>query len=138
MAASTIKAGAGKLSIGATAALVQLNSQVISCKLTPSASQDDPILVLSGETVAGKFTETWELEVTFHTDLGTTKSVWEYLFTNSGTTQPFEFEPSTAAGKKFAGSLIVTAAPIGGDVGDILESDAKFTVIGKPVMSAVV
>lgn len=138
MAATTIKGGPGKLSIGSSTALVQLNSQVISCKLTPSASQDEPITVLSGETVAGKFTETWELEVTFHTDLGQTKSIWEYLFDNSGTTQPFEFEPATTAGKKFAGSLVVVSAPIGGDVGDILQSDAKFTVIGKPVKSAVV
>lgn len=138
MPAIVQKAGAGKLSIGATAALVQLNAQVISATLTPSASQDDPITVLSGEQVAGKFSETWELSVTFHTDLGQTKSVWEYLYTNSGTTQPFEFEPSTAAGKKFAGTLVVTSAPIGGDVSEIMESEATFTVIGKPTMSAVV
>lgn len=138
MAATRIQGGPGKLSIGATAALVQLNSQVTSCKLTPSATTGDSIKVLSGESVAGAFSETWELEVTFNTDLGQTKSVWEYLFTNAGTTQPFEFEPATAAGKKFTGSLVVVSAPIGGDVDEIMESDATFTVIGKPVMTAVV
>lgn len=138
MPAITQKGGPGKLSIGASTALVQLNAQVISAKLTPSASTDDPIKVLSGETVAGKTSETWELEVTFHADLGQTKSVWEFLFNNSGTTQPFEFEPSTAAGKKFTGSLVIVSAPIGGDVDEIMESDATFTVIGKPIMTAVV
>ncbi|WP_218711552.1 hypothetical protein [Arthrobacter sp. BF1] len=138
MPAVTQKAGAGKLSIGATTGLTQFNSQVTSCTLTPSASVGDPIAVLSGETVAGAFTEAWELEVTFNTDLGQTKSVWEYLFNNAGTTQPFEYEPTTAAGKKFTGSLIVTSAPLGGDVTEIMQSDATFTVIGKPVMTAVV
>lgn len=138
MAATAVKMGPGKLSIGATESLIQLNSQVTKCELSPSASQDDPITVLSGEQVAGAFSESWKLSVTFHTDLGEASSVWEYLYNNSGTTQPFEFEPLTAAGKKFTGSLVVVSAGLGGDMEGIQESDAEFTIIGKPVMAVVV
>ena len=50
------KLGPGKLTItgaGSPGLTHDLSSQVRKCQLVPSVKQDDPLTVLSGETVAG-------------------------------------------------------------------------------------
>lgn len=137
MAVNAITVGAGSLTIGAAASLVTFSGQTTSARLVPSVDQGDQILVLSGESVAGDRTESWTLEGTFLQDFGATASTWEKLFELRGQTHVFEYIPSTAAGKKITGSLIVEAVELGGDVGTKPTSDFEFALVGAPVIGAV-
>jgi hypothetical protein len=138
MAVNTITVGAGSLTIGASTALVNFSGQVTSCRLVPSVDQGDNIAVLSGESVAGDRTESWTLEGTLLQDFGTANGTTEKLFTMRGATHVFEFIPNTAKGKKITGSLVVEAIEIGGDVNTKPTSDFTFTLVGTPVIAAVV
>jgi hypothetical protein len=139
MAVTTYTVGAGTLTIGASGDLTNFSSQVTSVKLTASSDIGDTIYVLSGESVAGDFSETYQLEGTMLQDLGALASVTEWLFNQSGETHVFEFIPSTAAGRTITGSLVVSSpAEIGGDVRTKPLTDFTFTVVGKPVIEAVV
>lgn len=133
MAVVTLKPTNGTLTIGVSASLQNFSSQVTNCRLVPKADQGDPIYVLSGESVAGDFTETYTLEGTILQDFGSVGSKQEWLLTNTGQTFPFEFSPKNGAGtKKLTGSLVVSAVEIGGDVNTVASADFSFTVIGKP------
>lgn len=137
MAVNAITVGAGSLSIGAALDLVNFSGQTTSVRLVPSVDQGDQILVLSGESVAGDRTESWTIEGTFLQDFGSAESTWEKLFALRGETHVFEFVPSTAAGKKISGSLIVEAVELGGDVGSKPTSDFEFQLVGSPVIGSV-
>lgn len=139
MAINTLTVGAGTLTIGAAADLTNFSSQVTSVKLVSSSETGDSIYVLSGESVAGDFSESFTIEGSMLQDFGATGSKLEWLFNNAGETHVFEFIPSTALAKKITGSLVVTSpAEIGGDVRQKASTDFSFTVIGKPVIAAVV
>lgn len=138
MAVTTYTVGAGTLTIGAAGELTNFSSQATSVKLTSSSDIGDTIYVLSGESVAGDFSETYALEGTMLQDLGTDSKL-EWLFNNSGETHVFEFIPSTSAARKITGSLVVSSpAEIGGDVRTKPLTDFTFTVVGKPVIAAVI
>ncbi len=139
MAVNTLTVGAGTLTIGAAAALTNFSSQVTSVKLVSSSDTSDSIYVLSGESVAGDFSESFTLEGSMLQDFGSVGSKTEWLFTKAGETHVFEFIPNTAAAKKITGSLVVTSpAEIGGDVRQKASTDFSFNVVGKPVIAAVV
>lgn len=137
MAVETITVGAGQLTIGALTDLTNFSSQTTSVKLVPDVDQDDPIKVLSGESVAGDRTESFTLEGSILQDFGSADAKTEWLFTHRGETHAFEFVPNTSKGKKITGSLVVEAVEIGGDVGTKPTSDFEFTVIGEPVIEAI-
>jgi hypothetical protein len=135
MAVSTLTVGAGTFTIGAAGALQNFSSQVTSIKLTSSTDTGDSIYVLSGESVAGDYSESYTIEGTMLQDFGTAGSKIEWLLANSGTTQVFEFVPNTVKAKKITGSLVVTPpAEIGGDVKQIASTDFSFNVVGKPTI----
>lgn len=137
MTVNYITVGPGTLTIGEEAALEEFNSQVTSCKLTPSVDNGDPINVLSGEQVPGDRTESFTLDGTFLQDFGKSDSRTEWLFTHRGEQQPFEFAPSTAAGKSITGELVVEAIDIGGDVKTKPTSDFSFIIVGEPAIGTV-
>ncbi|UVJ37983.1 hypothetical protein [Arthrobacter sp. CJ23] len=132
MAVNTITIGAGSLTIGAAAALVNFSSQVTACRLVPSVDQGDNIATLSGESVAGDRTESFTLEGTLLQDFGTAAGTTEKLFTMRGQTHVFEFIPNTVKAKKITGSLVVEAIEIGGDVNTKPTSDFSFVLVGAP------
>lgn len=134
MPVKTVKNGPGKLTIGATDDLLILQSQVTACAVEPEAESEDPIPVLSGEFVAGKYTEKYKLTGTFFQDLGTEKGVTEYTWANGGKTVPFEYAPNTAAGKAVSGNLVVVPTTIGGEVGEDATAEFEFTIVGKPTI----
>lgn len=126
------KLGPGKLTItgaGNPGLTHDLSSQVRKCQLVPSVKQDDPLTVLSGETVAGDRSESWALEGAILDDFGTAGSTVEWCFTNRGQTLNFEFVPATANSKRVTGRAVVEATSIGGDVGKTNELDFSFTVL---------
>jgi len=138
MAVQTTTMGPGKLTIGASSSLTTFEGQVTSCRLVPSVDQGDAIYVLSGESVAGDRTESFTLEGTMLQDFGKTGSRLEWLFTNRGQTHVFSFEPNTAAGKRWTGSLVVEAIESGGDVNTKPTSDFSFVLVGAPAIVPVV
>jgi hypothetical protein len=136
MAVSTITVGAGTFTIGAAGLLTNFSSQVTSIKLVPSAETGDSIPVLSGESVAGEFSETYTIEGTLLQDFGVATSKVEWLYAHSGETHVFEFDPATTGLTKITGSLVVTAVEIGGDVKTKPTADFSFTCVGKPTVVA--
>lgn len=139
MAVRQTKLGPGKLTItgaGAPGLTHDLSGQVRKCALVPSVKSDDPLQVLSGETVAGDRTESWALEGSILDDFGTSGSTVEWCFTNRGQTLGFEFVPASANSKKVTGQAVVEATSIGGDVGKTNELDFSFVVLN-PVIAAV-
>lgn len=117
MPVQTVTVGPGLLNIGEAGDLKALASQVTSATLTPSVDREDPIPVLSGETVAGDRTESWTLNGEFLQDFGYGDlRLSEYCFTNRGKSMPFEYVPNNEGDKKIVGTLTVEAINIGGDV----------------------
>ena len=133
------KLGPGRLTIsgpGNPGLSHDLSSQVRKSALVPKVKQDDPIPVLSGESVPGDRSESWTLEGSLLDDFGTSGSTVEWCFTNRGQTLNFVFIPATANGKKVSGRVVVEATSIGGDVGKNNEVDFEFVVLD-PVIGTV-
>lgn len=130
--------GPGVLDIGETGTLTSFASQVTKCTLIPKHDEEDDLVVLSGETVAGDLTTSWTLEGELLQDFGTAaaKSLSEWTMTNNGKTFPFTFTPNTTGTKKLTGTLQVRATQIGGDVKKRNRSDFAFKVIGDPTITA--
>lgn len=110
------KLGPGTLHLGPGPLDVSL--QVTACKITPSeeVSSTDAIKVLGGEELAGTETvrHNYVLSGTFLTDLAAS-GVVAWSWANAGTPQVFEFEPETASGASFSGTLVPVPLEVGGD-----------------------
>lgn len=138
MAIKQTKIGPGTLTIGADTELMAFQSQARSVVLEPEVDTDDPFYVLSGEMAEGDRSETWKLTGTFIQDFGQTESSTEWLFEHRGERMPFVFVPNTAAGRQVSGELVVEAIAIGGDANTKPTSDFEFSVVGEPVIGALV
>lgn len=135
MAVSTVLVGPGILDIGETGSLTSLASQVTSCKLVPSVDREDPIPVLSGETVSGDRTESFTLQGTFLQDFGVgDQRISEWSFTNRGKTFPFTYTPNNAADKSISGRITVEATDIGGDVKKKNTTDFEWEVLDPEII----
>lgn len=122
--------GNGTLIIDAGGTLpMPFSEQCTNVKLIPKVSTGDPIKVLSGSTIGGDRTESFELKGKIVPDFGETGSVQEWCFTNRGKDLPFEFIPRTDKTKKLTGTLTVEAVEIGGDVGKADPIDFTFVVL---------
>lgn len=138
MAIRSTRLGPGKLTITSTNSGLnhEFSSQVRSATVEPKVKRDDPLEVLSGEKMPGDRTETWTLKGALIDDFGTAGSSVEYCFTNRGKEATFAFVPSTAAGKKVSGKIVIEATSIGGDVGKTNEVDFEFEVIDPAIGAA--
>lgn len=116
MAVKSYKMGPGTLKLGAN----QINAQVRSCviKCTPSVTRTDPTPVLSGESIAGTVTRTWEwtVEAVVLQDIDA-GGLTDWTWTNKGTVQPLEYVPNTVKGRKVTGVTVVSPLDFGGEVG---------------------
>ena len=106
----------------------ELSDQVTNCVLNINPSTGDPVTVLSGNVVAGDYTEAPTLTGTLLPDFGEADSIQEWLNTNAGKTFDFEFIPNKTKSKKITGTLQVTAVNIGGDVRASDDIDFDFPV----------
>lgn len=138
MTVNTITMGPGTLTLGESGTLATLSSQVTACRLVPTVENEDPLNVLSGEQAPGDRSESWALAGTILQDLGALDSTTEFLFTNRGVQMPFEFIPSTAAGKGFTGQIIPEAIEMGGDAKTKPTSDFEWQLVGEPVLGDVI
>lgn len=129
--------GPGTLTIGENTSLHNMSNQVTSVKLVPKVDKGDTRQVLSGKERGGSRKESWTLEGKFLFDAGTAESTSDFLFDQRGKDMKFEFTPAAANGNKYAGTLTVESAEIGGDVGEEAEVDFEFTLVGAPTKSKV-
>ena len=137
MTVNTITVGPGTLTLGETGTLSTLSSQVTACRVVPNVENEDPIDVLSGEQAPGDRSESWTLAGTLLQDLGAVDSTTEYLFEHRGQELPFDFIPSTAAGKQITGTVVAEAIEMGGDAKTKPTSDFEWQIVGEPVLAAV-
>lgn len=132
----TIKAqtmGPGTFSIGAVGSPLDLTAQVTKCAIVPKASAEDPTPTLSGESLAGERTYAWTVSATVIQDL-TEAGMFDYTWSHKGQQVPFEFVPSTAAGRTVSGIVTVDPIQLGGDVKKKNTSDLEWEIVGDPVL----
>jgi hypothetical protein len=127
--------GPGTLIIGATGSSVDFTAQVKSCKVTPKGKSGDSAMTLSGETIAGDREYTTTLDATVIQDLSD-DGIIDWTWANAGQEVPFQFTPSTAAGKTFTGLVVVDPLEVGGDVGKKNESSMSWECVGLPSIGA--
>lgn len=138
MTVNTITVGPGTLTLGESGTLATFSSQVTACRVVPTVENEDPIDVLSGEQAPGDRSESWALAGTLLQDLGATDSTTEFLFEHRGEQMPFEFIPSSAAGKTITGTVIPEAIEMGGDAKTKPTSDFEWQIVGEPDLGDVV
>lgn len=136
MAVKTVTMGPGKLTIGSDLNITNFESQVTSVRLVPNVDSEDPVHVLSGESVAGDRAESFTLEGSMLQDFGSEDSTTEWLFNHRGEEHPFSFTPNSGKGRKVTGNLVVEAIEIGGDARTKPQSDFEFVVVGSPIIGS--
>lgn len=133
------KLGPGSLTFGEVASAQEFASQLRSCSLTPDTEEEDPIYVLSGETIDGDETYTYTIGGAI-LDGYTMDSLAVWAHQNKGTVLPFEFIPNAdvTGAMKWSGNAKIRPIAHGGDVKSRNENDFEFKVIGEPTPAAVV
>jgi hypothetical protein len=125
--------GPGTFTVGGVGTVIDLTAQVTSLKVTPSASAEDAIPTLSGETLAGERTYAWTVSGTLVQDL-TADGMMDFTWSNAGEEHPFSFTPSTAAGRTITGVVVVDPLEVGGDVKKKNTVDFEWECVGTPVL----
>lgn len=119
MSVKTYKLGPGTLKLGALGATdlsFQVRSMTVKC--TVNVQRTDPTPVLSGDSVPGTVTRTyqWSIEGAVLQDIdadGLTEWTWEH----KGEVTDFEFVPNTAKARACTGVTIPAPLDFGGEVG---------------------
>lgn len=132
--ANSYKMGPGTLVLGAVGFEQDISCQITNAVLEPDFDSDDDLYTLCGDTLPGEQKTTWKMTGTAIQDLAAAGIV-EWTWDNQGTTQPFQFTPSTTVGTEFTGSIVVRPLLVGGDVKSRPTSDFEFPVVGDPVMT---
>lgn len=113
----SMKMGPGTLKFDtglATAASLQVKACAIEA--TESVETDEDVDVLTGDTLYGDETITfdWVLSGTILQAIGASSFIaWSWA--NAGATKDFEFIPNTAGARKITGTVKVVPIKIGGD-----------------------
>lgn len=132
MTVGVLTVGPGKLTIGADTLTSAFESQITEAIAQPKVDNDDPIHVLSGESVSGARKETWTLEGEMLQDYGLAASRSEWLFEHAGEEHPFTYIPANANGFGISGTLVAEATAIGGKVTEKATSEFEFVIVGRP------
>lgn len=127
--------GPGKLSIGVVGTPLDLTAQVTKCLVVPKVDVEDATPTLSGESLDGARTYSWTLQFTVLQDM-TASGMMDYTWTRKGQTVPFQFVPSTAAGRAVTGNVIIDPITVGGDVTKKNTADSEWQIVGDPVLGA--
>jgi hypothetical protein len=119
MPVKTYKLGPGTLKLGELGVRdisAQVRSLRLRCNVT--VQRTDPVPVLSGESVPGTITRTyeWSLEGAVLQDIDA-DGLTEWTWANKGSVEPFEFIPNTAKGRAATGVTVVAPLDYGGDLG---------------------
>lgn len=128
--------GPGTLSLGETGDEIAIDCQLTSALVSWDVDADDDVALLCGETAPGDEIFTATLSGNLFQDLST-GGIVEWSWTNRGTSQPVEFIPSTAEGKKITGTIKVRPIDIGGEAKTKARSDFEWPFVGEPELAAV-
>lgn len=135
MAVQSTKMGPGQLSFGTAGTLKEFGVSIKNAVLEPSASDGEVIKVLNGDEIVDEGEETWVLKGTvlqgYEAD-----SLIAWCKTNSGTTLPFTFKPSSAKVLKAAGNVLIRSIAMGGDVNSRATSDFSFKATNVAITTA--
>ena len=106
---------------------VAFATQVTNIRITPGNSAEDPIEVLSGDTLGGGSSNEDVLNITAIQDFADAAGFVAFAWANRGTIVPFTWKPSATAAE-WTGSVEVQAIEVGGDVNTRLTSDAEWKI----------
>lgn len=130
--------GPGHLKIGDTGSPREFGAQLTKAAINTDTKSDDPIPVLSGETVAGEDTYAYTLAGTINQDFDM-DSLEMFCFENRGRELPFIFIPSNDGEVQWSGTVkIRPVGAIGGDVKKKNTSDFEFAILGDPTAGQIV
>ena len=136
MPANVTKFGPGTLTIGDVGTPLDVSCQVISAQVEWDKDKDDDIVVLCGETVAGSTIYTAQLTGEMFVDVDDEAGILALSWASKGTTVPFTFEPSTAAGTSCAGELVLDPLAFGSDEPKAnMTSDFTWACVGEPTLT---
>ena len=128
--------GPGTLSIGPTAAPIDISCLINNARVEADKDQDDARTHLCGTSVPGRIVYTYKLTGSIDTDSETDSGIFAYSQAHAGEVVEFEFTPNTAAGTSAAGTLIIDPLDFGADeYGAPLDSDFEFSIIDQPVFA---
>lgn len=130
----TYKLGPGELTIGATAAPVDVSCLVNNATIAMSKDEGDSVTKLCGTVVPGAVTYTYALSGNVDLDLTDPAGLFAMSQDHAGEIQDFSFTPSTDAGTSATGQLVIDPLDFGGDeTGVTMASDFEFSIVGEPV-----
>jgi hypothetical protein len=128
--------GPGLLTIGATGTAIDASCLVNNAKIAASKDEGDSTTKLCGTVKPGSVTYTYALSGNVDTDIAEATGLFALSQTAKGTQQDFEFTPSTEAGTKAVGKLVIDPLDFGGDeMGAPMTSDFEFTIVGDPTFT---
>lgn len=138
MTAVVDKLGPGTVSLGEVGTAVDFSCQVTAAVVEWDSSQDDPTVVLCGESVPGAITFSSTFSGTVFQDLSSAEvggGIVEFTWAHKGETMPLTFVPSTSAGKQVTGDVTIVPLSVGGDEsGANMTSDFEWAFVGDPVL----
>jgi hypothetical protein len=123
--------GPGTLKLGAP--LVDFGAQISNVMLEPSTDEEDGTPTLGDPDPLPELAESWVLTGEAVQDFEEPTGFVNYCMDNALSVVAFEWVPNTPAGTKYAGNVLLTAVPIGGDVAAQVKSAFEFPVQGTPV-----
>lgn len=120
--------GPGTLTLGA----VEYGAQIANIMLEPSTDEEDGTPTLHEPDPLPEVSESWTLSGEAIQDFEEAAGFVNYCMDNALTVVPFVWTPNTDAETSFAGDVLITSVPIGGDVSTQNRSSFEWPVQGAP------
>lgn len=136
MPAKTYRMGPGTLVLGETGSSIEIDCQITSGTITWDVDAEDDVPLLCGEDDPGDETFTATLTGNLFQDISV-DGIVPWSWDRKGESVPFEFVPSTAAGRRVVGSVKVRPIDLGGDAKTKPRSDFEWPCVGEPVLEDV-
>ena len=112
-------------------------NQVWKVRIVPDTPFQQQRTLVPDGTISDVDSATYTMELEGLQDYET-GGLAAYLLTNAGTQVAFAFAPVNTAGKKkFTGTVVVVAAPVGGEQGEFAQMELEMPIIGTPTLTTV-
>lgn len=121
--------GPGTLTLGGT----EYGAQIANVTLEPSTDEEEGTPTLGDPDPLPELTESWVLTGEAIQDFEEAAGFVNYCMDNALSVVAFVWEPNTDAATQYAGNVLITSVPIGGDVSSQIRSSFEFPVQGVPV-----
>lgn len=135
------KFGPGVLTIGETAASVDVSCLINGCRIAAAVDAGEATTKLCGDIVPGNRKYDWEITGNMDIDPADPDGIFILSQTEYGSEQPFVFTPNDTVGELTAtGRLIIDPLDFGGDdgtYGETMTSDFTWAIVGVPSFAPV-